>query len=189
MDAGIHETWVVVVLGRLVGLAISWCILPEDYRRTVLRHQKSICACLWFFLSDSSPRSSRTANRRHLKKSKKERRVSFGQLEILEFPSILGDSPSVTNGAPVILGHWAVRKSVVSVDEWTEEDEYKAKPRPMPPKDREALLLSKGYNLAEIEEAAALSGRKRRPRLSSTRSPTSLKAKIRAIIARRGSFA
>ena len=45
-----------------------------------------------------------------------ERRVSFQEIEILEFHYILGDNPAVSQGAPVALGNDLVRRNSTELD-------------------------------------------------------------------------
>ena len=45
-----------------------------------------------------------------------EKRVSFHEIEILEFPTILGDNPAVSSGAPIALGYDLVGRTTVAVD-------------------------------------------------------------------------
>lgn len=45
-----------------------------------------------------------------------ERRVSFQEIEILEFHYILGDNPAVSQGAPIALGNDLVRRNSTELD-------------------------------------------------------------------------
>jgi hypothetical protein len=44
------------------------------------------------------------------------RKVSFDEIEFLEFLTILGDNPAVSAGAPVAIGNDLVRRSMMDVD-------------------------------------------------------------------------
>jgi hypothetical protein len=45
-----------------------------------------------------------------------EKRVGFRDIEILEFPYILGDNPAVSAGAPIALGHDLEGKITMELD-------------------------------------------------------------------------
>lgn len=180
----------ILLLRVLVGLIITWFLLPDDYQESIVR------ACEKRIESLEATISSRQRQQQPLKKPKNERRVSFGQLEIYEFPSVLGDNPCVkSGGAPVTLGWWPIRKSIVSVDDVMDDCRIRRRHRPKPllPKEREQLLLSKGYNLSDIEAAASMAeqGRKTPQRWQQHRPGLSypLRRRLRSIIARRGSVA
>jgi hypothetical protein len=59
--------------------------------------------------------SSSSANKDNKKKS--QRIVGWGDLEIYEFPNILGDNPATSDGgAPISIGWKHENKTVVAVD-------------------------------------------------------------------------
>jgi hypothetical protein len=84
----------------------------------------------------------------------KKRAVSFSHIEIREFPPILGDSPSVTEGPPLALGTECISHFVQSVDEY----ERRRGPRVDDPEDlrtegfyrRTVLKWGYGYSSKEI---------------------------------------
>jgi hypothetical protein len=57
-----------------------------------------------------------------------DKKVSFNEIEILEFPYILGDNPSVSSGAPIALGHELVKQRTLEVDNY-EQNRGKRKSR------------------------------------------------------------
>ena len=85
------------------------------------------------------------------------RRVRFGTLDVYEFPRILGDHPGVSCGAPLALAPCHCHHVQMDVSAF----ECCRKPRRVHLKDlllspqaREEYLLSQGYSLQEICEAA-----------------------------------
>lgn len=45
-----------------------------------------------------------------------DKKVTFNEIEILEFQYILGDNPAVSSGAPIALGNDLVRQLMYEVD-------------------------------------------------------------------------
>ncbi|CAB9510016.1 expressed unknown protein [Seminavis robusta] len=100
--------------------------------------------------SMSSSMSSFTSSRRRTRQQRR-RQVSFGAVEILEFPTILGDNPSTREGASVTLDWKLVRRFRKHVDYMPERT---VRPRAVPSRQRELLLLSRGYSFLELDMAA-----------------------------------
>ena len=85
-----------------------------------------------------------------------ERRVSFNEIEILEFHYILGDNPAVSQGAPVALGNDLVRQKTKVLDEYELSRCGKRKNRKkltLPVQERAQILLGRGYSLESIANA------------------------------------
>jgi hypothetical protein len=45
-----------------------------------------------------------------------EKKVTFNEIEILEFQYILGDNPAVSSGAPIAIGNNLVAETTLDVD-------------------------------------------------------------------------
>jgi len=107
----------------------------------------------------------------------------FGDVEIREFPSILGDNP-FCEGAPLQLAWKPIHKQIMQLDlyEYAKHrvqnatqrhhtnHKKKAKKRSnwhMTDVERELYLLSKGYNLSEIVESVQQGERIRQQRYNS----------------------
>ena len=131
---------------RSLTVALVWFLLPDACQHWI-----------WRLVGTPQEKYSRQEETMHKSPSKARnhhRRVSFGQLEILEFPSMLGDNPSVRVGAPLTLSWWPIRKSILQVDLLPDRRGPRSKPRALPAYERELLLLSKGYDFLEIEQAS-----------------------------------
>ena len=63
-------------------------------------------------LKHEGSESSEDKNKEH----HHNREVCFGDLEIYEFPNILGDNPGVSEGAPLSIGWKHESKNIVGVD-------------------------------------------------------------------------
>lgn len=148
------------LLARVVAIAIVW-ILISDETLALSTKKLALCAGLWRL----SQRKTITADNHEKQAQAREvpvpkpapltkRRVSFGQMEILEFPSLLGDNPSVKSGAPLTMDWKPVRKSIKQVDLVPDKRGPHRSPRALSPSERELLLLSKGYTMLEIQEAS-----------------------------------
>eukprot|EP00980_Cylindrotheca_fusiformis_P005214 scaffold1118_cov135-Cylindrotheca_fusiformis.AAC.12 len=84
-----------------------------------------------------------------------DKRVDFRDIEILEFPYILGDNPAVSGGAPIALGNDLEGRTTLEVDTY-ESCRKKRKSRRklvIPVHIRAQILLSKGYSLEAIATA------------------------------------
>lgn len=84
-----------------------------------------------------------------------EKRVDFRDIEILEFPYILGDNPAVSAGAPIALGNELEGKTTWELDTY-ENGRKKRKSRKklvIPVHTRAQILLSQGYSLEAIATA------------------------------------
>jgi hypothetical protein len=79
------------------------------------------------------------------------KKVTFSELTIREYPLILGDNPSVSEGAPLSLG-WKPQQSYtrnLDLYEYT-RGERKAKVQRRTVQDRAKILLCSGYDIEEI---------------------------------------
>lgn len=78
-------------------------------------------------------------------------RVSFSQIQIREYPIIVGDNPSVLTGTPITIDWDHVEQMEFHVDEY---ESGRAEPRTMvelrmPASARDALLKNQGFSLGE----------------------------------------
>jgi hypothetical protein len=86
------------------------------------------------------------------------KRVCWGDLEILEFPNMLGDNPGVSEGAPLTINWQHESREVVAIEYY----EYLRQNRPrrrrkdlvMNSASRDTYLLGLGYRLDELIQAA-----------------------------------
>lgn len=131
---------VLVLAARTLVVMVVWILLPQQYRTVIVQWMN-------FHHNGEVHQKPNKGRQRHC------RHVSFGQLEVLEFPSVLGDNPSVRVGAPITLSWWPIRKSIYQVDALPDRSR-RDRPRALPPKERELLLLGKGYDFIEIEQAS-----------------------------------
>ncbi|CAB9531746.1 expressed unknown protein [Seminavis robusta] len=99
---------------------------------------------------------------------RRRRRVCFGDLEIHEFPLIMGDNPHC-DGAPLQLSWKPSNESVVDIDfyEYTRDPRRSKKKMHMAGVDREIYLLSIGYSLDEVLDCAEKGKKTRKERYSS----------------------
>jgi hypothetical protein len=139
------------LLARLAALSTFWFLLPDQYRE-ILARKIVLCVGLWH-LSHTTQPSATTSSSRPLPVTKPQRQVSFGQLEILEFPTLLGDNPSVKEGVPLTMDWKPIHRSIQQVDLVPAKRGPHRKPRALTPTERELVLLSKGYTLRELEQA------------------------------------
>jgi hypothetical protein len=114
-------------------------------------------------------RKSKTKRTKRTKKTKKRRRsVSFGMVTIREFPLVLGHHPSVSAGAPTMLGKEC--QGTVKIDVETLEDYFimhshrRGRKLALSVPERARRLFAAGHSLQEIGEAtrAALQVKKER---------------------------
>jgi hypothetical protein len=89
------------------------------------------------------------------KSSGPRRRVSFGEVKVLEFPIELGDNPFVSKGAPLTIG-WEIlettRYELESFEQSRMTDQRRSgKALRIPNKERTQILLNQGYTEEEIE--------------------------------------
>jgi hypothetical protein len=100
-----------------------------------------------------STTSSIASKKRPLGMSKK--RLSFHEIEIIEFPLTLGDSPSVHDGPPVSCGWDAQMRVKVNLDLF---EQYRPKRRPrnnlvLSRQSRERILMKHGVSQGAILQA------------------------------------
>lgn len=98
-----------------------------------------------------------------------EKRVDFRDIEILEFPYILGDNPAVSAGAPIALGHDLEGKITLELDTYENcrKKRRSKKKLIIPVHTRAQILLSKGYSLEAIATAALEADEINRGRMTS----------------------
>lgn len=78
--------------------------------------------------------------------------VSFGVVEILEFPIILGDHPDVTEGGPALTMDWEAETYERTTVDATESNRVRSAigARRRCRNEREALLLNAGFSSKEL---------------------------------------
>lgn len=189
MGSDLKASELLHLLARVMATTLVW-ILFSDESLALSTKKLVLCACLWRL---SQRKTSSTENEKQAQAQTQvpipkpppltKRRVSFGQMEILEFPSLLGDNPSVKSGAPLTMDWKPVRKSIKQVDLVPDKRGPHRSPRALSPSERELLLLSKGYTMLEIQEASLklLPPSRDNPFLN-------FKSKVRRIVNRRGSL-
>jgi hypothetical protein len=100
-------------------------------------------------------------------KTELSKKVRFRKLEIIEFPIVLGNSPAVSQGAPIGLGSEELSCRTVDIyqydilvgDERRSRDDLK-----LSVSDRAGMLLRAGYTIDEIVEAVELAEHDRKLR-------------------------
>ena len=171
------------LLAQIAALSAVWFLLPDHYRELCAR-RIVVCVGLWH-LSQSNANSNNGKLLTHSNSNNDNKRVSFGQLEILEFPTLLGDNPSVRQGAPLTLDWKPVHRSIKQVDLVPDKRGPYRKPKALSATERELLLLAKGYTLLEIERAAAISNKQHSSTTTAATPFGSLKNKVRSLVHRR----
>ncbi|KAL3925712.1 MAG: hypothetical protein SGILL_000219 [Bacillariaceae sp.] len=84
--------------------------------------------------------------------------VAFGDLQIREYPLILGDNPACSDGCPISIG-WkpqATYERNLDFYEYSKNSKRKGKCRKVSVQKRAQLLLGSGYSLEEIAMAVML---------------------------------
>jgi hypothetical protein len=84
--------------------------------------------------------------------------VSFGDIEIREYPYVLGDNPACSSGAPLTIGWKAQQAYTLDVDvyEFSRKGERKRKTPKVSVQKRAQILLSSGYSLEQIGASVML---------------------------------
>jgi hypothetical protein len=86
------------------------------------------------------------------------RTVSFGDIQVMEFPMELGDNPSVTRGCPLTIGWEMLRRTVYDVESYERlrppERRRSSKQLRIPTEKRTQILLNQGHSLQEIASTA-----------------------------------
>jgi hypothetical protein len=85
------------------------------------------------------------------------KQVTFSELTVREYPLILGDNPSVSEGAPLTIG-WKPQQSYtrnLELYEYTRKERKSKVPR-RSVQDRAQILLCGGYGLEEIARATLM---------------------------------
>lgn len=106
------------------------------------------------------------------------RAVRFEKVEIFEFPFTIGDSPSVTCGAPLAMAPYHQSRHIFTFQEY--EEAKMTIPRrtkrqmAMGAELRTRILLNSGHSLSKIVEAAAASDEARKLRHQSAASIATL---------------
>lgn len=86
------------------------------------------------------------------------KQVAFSDIEIREYPYVLGDNPACSSGAPLTIG-WKVQDSYtrnVDVYEFARKNERKRKAPRVSVQRRAQILLSSGYSIEQIGSAVLL---------------------------------
>jgi len=78
-------------------------------------------------------------------------RISFSQIQIREYPIIVGDNPSIMTGTPVTIDWEPVEEATFDFQDY---EDTRAPPRSMvelrmPAKHRDAILKNQGFSLAD----------------------------------------
>ena len=84
------------------------------------------------------------------------KRVGFNYIEVKEYPIILGDNPSISDGIPVTIG-WKPQKTIMLELEYFElyrPDRKPPKEMKLSSEDRTYLVLMSGSTLQEIGRAS-----------------------------------
>jgi hypothetical protein len=86
------------------------------------------------------------------------RTVSFGDIQVMEFPIELGDNPSVTRGCPLTIGWEMLKRTVYDVESYERlrltERRRSSKQLRIPTEKRTQILLNQGHSLQEIASTA-----------------------------------
>lgn len=117
--------------------------------------------------SPASPATSRTAQEPHV-----ATKVSFSQIQIREYPIIVGDNPSIMTGVPITIDWEFVQELEFALEEY---EASRPQHRTMvelriPGKHRDAILKRQGFSLADRNRGkkAANITKSRRKRTSDT---------------------
>lgn len=84
--------------------------------------------------------------------NKKKRVVSFGSVELREYPYVLGCNPSVKSGYPLALAWCPISDVTKSIDQFEEQHPPRHEMKSMSETERETFLLEAGYTKEELEE-------------------------------------
>lgn len=82
--------------------------------------------------------------------------VGFESVTIIEFPMVLGDNPSCSNGAPVCLGRKVISSSTQNIDvyEYLRKDRRRSRRRlVLDVPTRSEILVAAGYTIDQIVRA------------------------------------
>jgi hypothetical protein len=85
--------------------------------------------------------------------SQEKKNVSFHEINIWEFPLVLGDNPACSAGVPVTLAHKPASETTVDVDMYEvirKKKRRKGKRLVMGVEERASAVLGAGYTLEEI---------------------------------------
>ncbi|CAJ1930915.1 unnamed protein product [Cylindrotheca closterium] len=104
--------------------------------------------------------------------SEKKTAVSFSNIQIREYPIIVGDNPAIMTGTPITIDWEHVEEFDCSIDDY---EQAKPKPRNMlelrlPARNRDEILKSQGFSLKDrqVGKKAANTTRRQRRRTSET---------------------
>ena len=104
--------------------------------------------------------------------------ISFSKVEIFEFPYTIGDSPSVTGGAPLAMEPYHQDKYIFDFEEYDDAKmalHHRTKQQLRMDADlRTRILLTHGHSLAKIFEAEAAAKKARELRQQSANSCATL---------------
>jgi hypothetical protein len=95
----------------------------------------------------------------------RRRRVSFGEVKVLEFPIELGDNPFVSKGSPLTIG-WEILETTSYDFETFERSRMTSHRRSgkqlrIPDEKRTQILLNQGHTMEEIELSRLMWSRNR----------------------------
>ena len=105
-------------------------------------------------VSDSCLKEATTSNNNDTNSRKRKcKRVTFGQVLIIEFNRTIGDNPTTITGVPIALGHQVVGSVVYDLDQY---ESLHKRPRSrmelkLCPQVRFQMALQSGATLQEIE--------------------------------------
>mmetsp|Transcript_24494 Transcript_24494/g.57454 ORF Transcript_24494/g.57454 Transcript_24494/m.57454 type:complete len:169 (+) Transcript_24494:315-821(+) len=102
-------------------------------------------------------RKDTTAGETSSSSRSRSREVCWGDLEVYEFASILGDNPSAVEGSPLTLSWKLQEKHVVGIDYqefMRKEKRRKRRDLYIPGAQRDTYLLSLGYSLKQLLKLA-----------------------------------
>ena len=88
----------------------------------------------------------------------KQRSVSFGNIQVLEFPMELGDNPAVTRGCPLTIGWEMLQRTSYDVESYEQlrstHRRRSSNELRIPTEKRTQILLDQGHTLQEIASTA-----------------------------------
>jgi hypothetical protein len=122
-------------------------------------------------MKPTSRKDRRSKTKKNKRTKRRNRSVSFGMVTIIEFPLVLGHHPSVSAGAPTMLGKQC--QSIVQVDVRILEKHFRTHSHRRGRKlalsvpERARRLFAAGYSLEEICEATKAVQRIKRERADS----------------------
>ena len=95
---------------------------------------------------------SRSTN--SINKDEARRQVRFGEVEIWEFPIVIGDNPGCSSGAPIQIGWIPIGSMTQTVNFYEQRRGKRKRNLIIPVEKRGKILLHAGYSIYEIGNAA-----------------------------------